>query len=193
MELHRKRFNGCLEDNGVFRRRVYCDRACMASWMEGRMRVPTVQNSRRQSTKQMLPQCQNCGRDDTRLSVHHLDENPLNNAPSNLRTLCGSCHSLSHSPNFEATSIQRRVCRHCSSPAFRTGLCWTHWSRVKRHGSPCLKKFKIGYAWVLRCTLPNLCGPACPRASQKPAPAPDARPVMETPSLPTLRLGSSRR
>ena len=32
----------------------------------------------------------------TNLAVHHLDENPANNDPSNLVTLCGTCHAVHH-------------------------------------------------------------------------------------------------
>jgi 5-methylcytosine-specific restriction endonuclease McrA len=31
--------------------------------------------------------------------VHHLDHNPRNDAPSNLQSLCWSCHSSHHSKN----------------------------------------------------------------------------------------------
>lgn len=43
--------------------------------------------------------CEHCGCDGTgtRLVVHHRDGNPTNNAPSNLITLCDSCHKLVHS------------------------------------------------------------------------------------------------
>lgn len=145
--LTRKTFNGRLEDRGVFLRRKFCNRRCMAKSMEG-LRVPTAHNSRRQSSKLVKPACERCG-STKRRHVHHVDENPLNNDPSNLQTLCVSCHRLLHSPNWNKTTKQRRSCAHCSAPARRRGLCWTHLTRLKRFGHPLLKKTKRGSTWVL--------------------------------------------
>lgn len=92
----RKRFNGVLEDLGAFRKRYYCDRACMAAYQEGTIKVLNAKNSRRQSAKTVAMSCARCGRNTTRLNVHHKDENPLNNTPDNLESLCGSCHKLEH-------------------------------------------------------------------------------------------------
>ncbi len=39
--------------------------------------------------------CAACG-SQKMLCVHHVDENPQNNAESNLQTLCNSCHSFWH-------------------------------------------------------------------------------------------------
>lgn len=40
--------------------------------------------------------CSECG-SDRRTLRHHIDENPWNNEPSNIRILCYSCHGLVHS------------------------------------------------------------------------------------------------
>jgi hypothetical protein len=84
--------------------------------------------------------------------VHHRDENPMNNAPANLQTLCASCHRLVHSPHFDKTTGQRKPCLHCEKPAQKLGLCWTHNSRRIRFGDPLAKKVKVGSSWLLTRT-----------------------------------------
>lgn len=148
--LERKDFNGTLEDLAAFRRRKFCDRTCMAAWMEGRIKKPSPQASRRQSAKAVGPSCELCGRTGCRLHVHHKDQNPENNAPTNLQTLCGSCHRVSHSPNYTGTPPRRKPCALCSRPVARIGLCNTHLTRLKRHGDPLAKKVKTGSVWRLQ-------------------------------------------
>jgi len=94
--MRRVGFNGRLEDLTAFSKRVYCDRTCMAAGYEGTMKVPNEKNSRRQSAKCREQKCNRCDR----LShhVHHRDRNPMNNDPSNLESLCASCHKLEHLP-----------------------------------------------------------------------------------------------
>mgnify|MGYP001608982363 CR=1 FL=1 len=133
--LQRKRFKWTLESMNAFLRRKYCDQVCMAAGMEGVIKVLNPKNSRRQSGKAIKRQCERCGKA-TKRHVHHKDENPLNNDPSNLETLCASCHQLSHSPNWDATTGQLKPCLHCSQPARRKGLCWTHLTRLKHYGDP---------------------------------------------------------
>jgi len=145
--LERKRFNGRLEDLSAFNRRVYCNRACMANGMEG-IKVMSDKNSRRQSAKVAALVCQSCGAA-TNLQVHHRDENPQNNAPSNLRTLCASCHRRCHSPNYTETGERRKPCEFCSAPSIKRGWCFTHISRFKRFGHPLAKKKKTASGWVL--------------------------------------------
>lgn len=147
--LVRKVYANTLEDRGAFRRRRFCDQACMAAWMEGRIKNPTTKNSRRQSGKAAGTECEACGRTTGRLYVHHVDHNPMNNKPSNLQTLCGSCHRRSHSLNYTGTKLQRKSCEHCSKPVARKGLCNTHLTRLKRHGHPLAKKIKTSCGWVL--------------------------------------------
>ena len=147
--LIRKRFqNGRLEDRTEFLRRIYCNQECMAIAFEGRIKVLTPRNSRRQSAKTVKSSCEICGRTG-RLHVHHVDGNPMNNESGNLQTLCGSCHHLSHSPNYMGTPRLPKLCLHCSKPVARKGLCNTHLTRFKKFGDPFLKKFKIGSGWVL--------------------------------------------
>ena len=147
--MSRKRYKGALEDLGAFKRRKFCDRQCMAANMQGTIKVPSDRNSRRQSAKSVKDQCEICGRDDTRLLVHHLDENPQNNSQGNLMTLCGSCHCHIHSPNFMDDGKTRKNCLYCSAPSVKKQMCNTHLSRLKRYGHPLGKKRKIGSEWVL--------------------------------------------
>jgi len=72
-----------------------------------------------------------------RLHVHHKDENPHNNAPTNLMTLCPSCHRKVHSPNFGVN------CQHCDNPAAKAGLCNSHLTRRRKYGDPTLTKVKM--------------------------------------------------
>ena len=148
-ELVRKRFPSGLEDATRFALRKFCNRRCMAASMEGTIKILNAKNSRRQSAKRVRPTCEACGTSKRKMHVHHRDENPLNNSPSNLRTLCVSCHSRSHSPNFTETGEQRTNCAHCSNPSIKLGLCATHLTRFRRFGHPLAKKRKIGSAWVL--------------------------------------------
>lgn len=149
--LHRSRYGNRLEDMGAFLRRVFRDRLCMAAFMEGQIKKPSEQSGRLQSGKLAEDNCQTCGRSvsETRLYVHHKDENPLNNDLSNLVTLCGSCHRRSHSPNYMGTSERRRPCEYCEAPSIKKGLCYTHLTRLKTFGHPLAKKRKIGSRWVL--------------------------------------------
>ena len=147
--LQRKMFNGRLEDMGSFMRRKYCNQVCMAEVMEGVIKVQNEKNYRRQSQKIVKNNCEMCGRSDNTLYVHHIDENPINNDPLNLQTLCGSCHRQAHSPNFAGIPGQRKQCLYCSNPAMKSGLCWTHNTRRKKYGDPLLTKTKIGSEWCL--------------------------------------------
>ena len=147
VQLDRKIINGRLEDRGVFMRRVYCGRACMASAMV-KQECASPSHSRMKAHRQATKACQTCGRTG-RLHVHHRDENPSNNSPSNLMTLCPSCHRLCHSPRMMADGVTPKPCAHCAAPSARQGLCNTHLSRLKRYGHPLAKKRKTASGWVL--------------------------------------------
>lgn len=91
--MERKVSNGRIEDRTVFSRRKYCDRACMARAF---IKIdPTLAAFRVRAKKLRGATCEVCGAT-TGLSAHHLDENPKNNTPENVRTLCGSCHQIWH-------------------------------------------------------------------------------------------------
>lgn len=93
-QMERQRFNGRLEDKSAFARRTYCDQDCMAQDYEGTIKVMNDKNSRRQSAKTRKPDCEICG--SSAHHVHHRDENPQNNDPLNLQSLCASCHKKEH-------------------------------------------------------------------------------------------------
>lgn len=100
---------------------------------------------RRKSTEMAKDHCERCKKKDCKLHVHHKDEDITNDAPTNLETLCVSCHRQSHSPNYTGTPPRRKPCTHCSKPVARKSLCNTHLTRQKRYGHPLAKKFKTAF------------------------------------------------
>ena len=147
VQLERKTINGRLEDRGVFMRRLYCDRKCMALAMV-KENCASPSHSRAKAHQQVKSACEVCGATG-KLHVHHRDENPSNNSPLNLMTLCPSCHCLSHSPRTMADGVTLKPCAHCAMPSVKQGLCNTHLSRLKRHGHPLAKKRKTASGWIL--------------------------------------------
>lgn len=145
--LERKRYGAALEERSAFMRRKFCDRACMAAAME-KDRCSSKSHSRTKAHKSVKPACEVCGKTG-RLHVHHKDEDHTNNDPSNLKTLCPSCHRHSHSQNFMAYGVTRKPCVHCAEPSVRQGLCSSHLSRLKRYGSALAVKVKTASGWIL--------------------------------------------
>lgn len=94
MQLRRKRMpGGRLEDYGVFTRRKYCDQQCMS---EGMVQPDVTRGAHMwRARKHKKLECEECGAT-TRLQAHHVDENWRNNAPSNIATLCATCHLKLH-------------------------------------------------------------------------------------------------
>lgn len=43
-----------------------------------------------------LDTCEECGKSNVRINIHHIDQNPYNNRIENLRVLCGRCHRKTH-------------------------------------------------------------------------------------------------
>lgn len=137
-----------VEGLAAFSKRAFCGRGCMAAAME-KDRCTSASHSRMKSARTAGPECEACGAADRKMHVHHRDGDHFNNSPSNLRTLCVSCHMRSHSPNFMADGVTRKPCEHCEKPSVKLGLCATHLSRLRRHGHPLAKKRKVGSGWVL--------------------------------------------
>lgn len=146
--LERKRFNGRLEDLSAFSRRVYCNRKCMANGME-KEHVAHASTSREKANRTRKESCELCGAAGVKLHVHHVDSDPFNNSPSNLKTLCASCHRRCHSPNWEDDGKKPKPCHYCAAPSVKRGLCHTHLSRRWRFGHPLARKRKVGSQWVL--------------------------------------------
>jgi hypothetical protein len=86
----RKRFNGRLEDRGVFLRRRFCGRSC------GNSKAEVTKGAHHwRARRHRTPACEDCATTSD-LHVHHVDRNHANNDPANLRTLCSSCHLRLH-------------------------------------------------------------------------------------------------
>jgi len=91
--MTRKRFNGTLEDRGVFLRRRFCDLMCMALGYVKPM--PCKSALCKRAEKFRGRSCEACGAT-TKLHAHHIDGNRLNSSPVNIQTLCASCHGSHH-------------------------------------------------------------------------------------------------
>lgn len=64
--------------------------------------------------------CAECG--SAKAERHHIDDNPLNNMPSNVKALCRRCHTIEHGKTFTPEAIamgraaaasKRRSLTHC--------------------------------------------------------------------------------
>jgi len=87
--------NNTLECKANFMRRKFCSRSCSVSKQHTREALTVAASRKRASREFMLERCDSCG-SAVSLSVHHIDGNPMNNTPSNMQTLCLSCHSFWH-------------------------------------------------------------------------------------------------
>ncbi len=133
--MTRIRMSGRLEDMTVFKKKKYCNQGCMAAAMTGVIKVLNEKNSYRQSARARESSCVECGSKKS-LHVHHVDQNPLNNSQSNLKTLCARCHKLTHLRLSNKIFQHSKSCSLCSHQARHNGLCSTHYSRMRRHGDP---------------------------------------------------------
>lgn len=125
------------ESPAVFARRKYCDRACMAAAMvKDPMTLTRSYSNQKLAYKFMKAACEMCGTPDT-LTVHHEDRNWRNNEPSNIRTLCASCHTSHHHSRGDIVQKQEKPpCKHCGKPSYRSGYCNTCRTRIRRTGNP---------------------------------------------------------
>lgn len=89
--IERKRFNGRLEDLGVFKRRKYCSIKCAST----RVRPSHWETYHWRARAHRKSQCEACGSTE-QLHAHHVDGKPENNDPSNIQTLCVWCHNFLH-------------------------------------------------------------------------------------------------
>jgi 5-methylcytosine-specific restriction endonuclease McrA len=88
--LERKRFGTRLEDRTRFLSRKTCGQSC------GNSRAEVTKSALHyRAAKHRATRCRDCEAT-TGLHVHHLDRNPANNDPTNLVTLCASCHLRLH-------------------------------------------------------------------------------------------------
>lgn len=133
--MSRKRMNGRLEDMGVFIRRKYCDMKCMG---KGHMKeIPGRHAMLHRARKFLKDKCNICGTSE-KLSIHHRDRNWRNNDPSNLETLCTSCHTtLHHKAGDINPAKEKPICKYCKERKSRAaGICNTCKTRIRTHGTP---------------------------------------------------------
>lgn len=88
--LTRQRFNGRLEDYGVFLRRNHCSLTCANT-----RKIVTKSAYYWRARKFRKNKCEACGSGKS-LHVHHIDQNYKNNSAKNLQTLCIHCHKFWH-------------------------------------------------------------------------------------------------
>jgi len=133
-QLTRNRINERLEDMGVFKKRKYCNRACMAAGMV--KENPSRKGFGIRARKFRQHECAQCGAREN-LSIHHRDRKWENNDPVNLETLCSSCHTSLHHAAGEINPKQEKPpCRYCGTPSYRNGVCNTCRTRIRRRGTP---------------------------------------------------------
>lgn len=134
--MHRKRYNGVLEDMGRFAARKFCSLRCANS--RG-IRSPSSSSQHRLSATCGKKHCESCGAIPPRgqLHVHHLDGNWRNHRPENLRTLCIACH-LGKSHKKPVTP-----CHVCGAKSRKRGMCQKHYQRWKKYGDPLLTKKRL--------------------------------------------------
>jgi hypothetical protein len=93
-QLTRRFYSNRLEDLGAFKRRVYCDRDCMArAYIQ---QSPTCRDTFHWRARKLRGRyCELCGAT-SKLHAHHVDGNERNNSPDNIQTLCIHCHIAHH-------------------------------------------------------------------------------------------------
>lgn len=104
--MNRKRYNGTLESNNIFRRRKFCDQTCMAKSYLLDMNELTRSAVQRRIERFKKLTCERCG-GNRRLVVHHVDGNWKNNEPSNFQTLCTRCHTREHAMRGDLNKSKR--------------------------------------------------------------------------------------
>ncbi len=90
--MERNRYNGQLEDMSVFKRRKYC---CLSCANTRATEALTKHGYSWRARKHLKTCCEACGYKKT-LQAHHVDQNPANNEPDNIQTLCKHCHDFWH-------------------------------------------------------------------------------------------------
>jgi hypothetical protein len=90
--MERNRYNGQLEDLGVFKRRKYCSLRCANTRVTEGL---TKHGYSWRARKHLKDHCEACGYRKT-LHAHHVDQNQANNEPENIQTLCKHCHDFWH-------------------------------------------------------------------------------------------------
>ena len=92
VRMYRKRYgpSQTLEDMTRFLSRKTCGQSC------GNTKQTVKKDTLHwRARKHRKPNCETCGTTND-LHVHHIDRDPANNDPTNLMTLCSSCHLKLH-------------------------------------------------------------------------------------------------
>lgn len=137
--LTRKMYGTQLEDRSCFKRRKFCNAACMGL---SKIKEPTNKSAIYRAARRAVPlksACELCGTKEN-LGRHHLNENPRDNRPENVKTLCATCHTKWHWSNGKKTLKSKASCSVCGKHASRRGLCQKHWFRFAKYGDPLLTK-----------------------------------------------------
>lgn len=136
--MPRRRYpKGTLEPPCLYARRKYCDLAC--SGMGQRKTNPTPGAIGKRVKPLRAAACERCGAT-SNLSIHHVDENRLNNDPSNLQTLCSRCHTTVHWETGKTMPVKSPPCRVCGQRSKGHGLCGKHYQRWRKWGDPLMVK-----------------------------------------------------
>jgi hypothetical protein len=145
----RKVNRGRTEDLAAFVKRKYCNRACMAQAMV-KEQVTVGGYRKRHMAIQKATTCAACG-SRTNLHLHHRNGDISDNSPTNLETLCASCHIKGHWAAKRRIPKPPKPCIICGSLSAKLwrGMCQMHYQRWKRHGNPSLRMRKVGSSWVL--------------------------------------------
>lgn len=97
----RREADGDLQSLLHFGRQKYCNQVCMAKGLMGRRKaILSERRMRELAHLKVGGECERCGAKGKSLDVHHLDDNPRNNSPENLFTLCRRCHMKAHNPRW---------------------------------------------------------------------------------------------
>jgi 5-methylcytosine-specific restriction endonuclease McrA len=83
----------------IFRPRVFGRRRIIDNSIKVRVSIPTATRQQvyaRAMGRCERPRCSYSGK----LHIHHIDENPSNNSPTNLVAVCPNCHSRIHDGEF---------------------------------------------------------------------------------------------
>lgn len=139
-KLERKRYGDSLEDMTRFMQRRFCNINCMG--LKRTSETPTRRTMYKRAGVVKKTSCEHCGVS-TNLDIHHIDENPTNNAPENIKTLCDSCHTKLHWQTGKSAR-PKASCVVCGRDASRRGYCQKHWFRLEKYGDPLLTKKSCG-------------------------------------------------
>ncbi len=83
------------ESKAVLANRFCCSRSCANRYRRKDAGDLGVRAARLRARKYVKTGCERCG-NKYGLQVHHIDNDPWNNDPMNLVTLCETCHDRKH-------------------------------------------------------------------------------------------------